>query len=148
MGMNVLPVYFDSCLVIYLVEEHPTFAPLVETRLASQTQAANVVIQVSALTEMECLVMPLRNRNQPLLDKFRQWFEKVEVLPVEREIFRRASQLRADFAGLKTPDAIHLAAALHHGCDEFWTNDNRLNHIAPNLVTDILSPIPSSQPSN
>ena len=139
MGVNALRVYFDSCVVIYLVEEHPTFAPMIETRLASQANAANMVIQVSELTEMESLVMPLRKRNQPLLDKYRQWFEKVEVLSVERGAFRRAAQLRADFAGLKTPDAIHLATALHHGCNEFWTNDNRLDHIAPSLVKNILT---------
>jgi uncharacterized protein len=62
------------------------------------------------------------------------------VLPIEREVFRRAAQLRADFAGLKTPDAIHLATALHYGSDEFWTNDNRLNHIAPVIVKNILTP--------
>lgn len=60
MGVNPLPVYFDACVAIYLVEEHPTFAPLIETRLAQQAQTAELVIQVSALTEMECLVMPLR----------------------------------------------------------------------------------------
>ncbi len=136
MGVNPLRVYFDACVAIYLIEEHPTFGPLIEARLAQTPEA---VIQVSELTEMECLVMPLRKRNQPLLDKFRRWFDKVEVLSVELEVFRRAAQLRADFAGLKTPDAIHLATALHYGCDEFWTNDNRLSHIAPALVKDILS---------
>lgn len=135
--MNPLRIYFDACVVIYLVEEHLTFAPLIETRLAQQAQTAEVVIQVSALTEMECLVLPLRKQNQPLLDKFRLWFEQVEVLPVEREIFRQAARLRADFASLKTPDALHLATALHYGSDEFWTHDNRLTHISPNLVIDI-----------
>jgi len=84
--------------------------------------------------------MPLRKQNQPLWDKYRLWFEKVEVLPVERDVFRRAARLRADFTGLKTPDAIHLATALYHNSDEFWTNDSRLNHIAPSLVKDITTP--------
>jgi predicted nucleic acid-binding protein len=137
MGLNPLRVYFDACIVIYLIEEHPTFAPLIETRLANQTKSAEALIQVSELTEMECLVMPLRKQNQPLLDKYRQWFEKVEVLPVGRDAFRQAARLRADFASLKTPDAIHLATALHNNSDEFWTNDGRLNHIAPTLVKDI-----------
>ena len=81
--------------------------------------------------------MPPRNQNQPLLDKYRQWFEKVEVLPVERAAFHRAARLRADFARLKTPDATHLAMALHHNSDELWINDGRLHHIAPTLVKDI-----------
>jgi uncharacterized protein len=137
MGINPLRVYFDSCVVIYLVEEHPTFEPMIETRLANQAKVADVVIQVSDLTEMECLVMPLRERNQPLLDKYRQWFEKVDILRIEREAFRQAARPRADFAALKTPDAIHLATALQHGCNEFWTNDGRLNHVAPGFVKDI-----------
>ena len=137
MGLNPLRVYFDACVAIYLVEQNQTFAPLIETRLAEQAQTTEVVIQVSELTEMECLVMPLRKNNQPLLDKFRRWFDEVEVLPIEREVFRRAAQLRANFTGLKTPDALHLATALHHGSDEFWTNDNRLTNTAPTLVKDI-----------
>jgi hypothetical protein len=28
-------IYFDSCLVIYVVEENPAFAPLVESHLAN-----------------------------------------------------------------------------------------------------------------
>ncbi|MBA4183052.1 MAG: hypothetical protein H0X49_03465 [Acidobacteria bacterium] len=28
-----------------------------------------------------------------------------------------------------------MATALHHNCDEFWTNDNRLNSVAPQLST-------------
>ena len=137
MGLRALRIYLDACIAIYLVEGHPTFAPLVETRLAECAKTAEVFIQISELTEMECLVMPLRKKNQPLLDKFRLWFGKVEVLPVTRPVFQQAALLRADFAGLKTPDAIHLAMALHHGSDEFWTNDNGLSHVAPALIKDI-----------
>ena len=84
--------------------------------------------------------MPLRNKNQPLLDKFRLWFSNVEVLPVTRAVFQHAAQLRADFPGLKTPDAVQLATALHYGSDEFWTNDNQLSQIAPTLVKNIMTP--------
>ena len=49
-----------------------------------------------------------------------------------------AAQLRADFNALKTPDALHLATALPHNCDQFWTNDTRLDLVAPSLVKNIL----------
>ena len=42
--------------------------------------------------------------------------------------------------GLKTPDALHLAAALHHGCTEFWTNDDRLRAAAGALAVNVLAP--------
>jgi uncharacterized protein len=48
-------------------------------------------------------------------------------------------QLRADHKSLKTPDAIHLATALHYGCDEFWTNDDRSVKIAPTIARNILT---------
>lgn len=40
-----------------------------------------------------------------------------------------ATQLRAQH-DLKTPDAIHLTAAIHTSCDEFWTHDQRLAQAA------------------
>src|SRR5690348_8779371 len=95
-------VYLDSCVVIYLVEEHPEFAPIIESLLAEHS---DVLVAVSALTEMECLVNPLRNKNHQLIKKFRQWFRQVKILSLDREIFQAASRFRADFASLKTPDA-------------------------------------------
>ncbi len=40
-------------------------------------------------------------------------------------VFDRAADIRA--AGLRTADALHLAAAEATSCDEFWTNDRRLS---------------------
>ncbi len=54
-------------------------------------------------------------------------------------VFDEAAQLRADFTGLKTPDALHLATAVYHNCDEFWTKDNRLDKVDSNLVKNILT---------
>ena len=35
---------------------------------------------------------------------------------------------------LKTPDALHLAAAIIGGCQEFWTQDHRLDHAAAHYL--------------
>ena len=138
MGVVPVRVYLDSCIVIYLVEEHPDHAPRLDTILADLSKDKQMFLHVSDLTELECLVLPLRQKNQPLLVKYRDWFESVEVLSLGRDVFRRAAQLRADSAGLKTPDAIHLATAQQYGCDELWTNDDRLNRIAPLLSRNVL----------
>ncbi len=135
MGLKTIYVYLDSCLVIYLIEEHPIFAPLLETHIAN-TQ--NLIFVISGLTEMECLVMPFRQNNQLLIDKFHDWFKQTSIVLIEKEIFHKAARLRADFPSLKTPDALHLATATFYNCDEFWTNDNRLDKIAPNLVKRVL----------
>lgn len=130
-----LKVYLDSCIVIYLIEEHQTFAPQIESYLA---QFSDVQIYFSHLIELECLVLPLRNKNQVLIEKFQNWFQTINVLSLNQKVFQNAAQLRADFPSLKTPDALHLSTALYHNCDEFWTNDNRLDKVAPQLVKNIL----------
>lgn len=130
-----LKVYLDSCIVIYLIEEHPIFAPQVESYLA---QFSNAQIYVSDLTELECLVLPLRIKNQVLIEKFQNWFQTINVLSLEKSVFHNAAQRRADFPRLKTPDALHISTAIYHNCDEFWTNDNRLDTVAPKLVKNIL----------
>lgn len=40
-----------------------------------------------------------------------------------------ATDIRAHY-GFKTPDAIHLAAAVVSGCDVFLTNDHRLDRFS------------------
>lgn len=136
MGLKPIYVYLDSCLVIYLVEEHSIFAPLLENYIFAQP---DLIFVVSALSEMECFVMPFRKNNQLLIDKFCDWFKQAESVVLGKEVFRQASHLRADFPSLKTPDAIHLATTLHYDCDEFWTNDNRLDKVALGLVKNVLT---------
>lgn len=136
MGLKPIYVYIDSCLLIYVIEEHQIFAPLLETYIAN---TPNLIFVISGLTEMECLVMPLRQKNQLLINKFHDWFKQTEIVSIEKEVFYQAAKLRANFTSLKTPDALHLATALHHNCDEFWTNDNRLDKVAPNLVKNIFT---------
>lgn len=137
MGLNFLKIYLDSCILIYLIEEHQIYAPIIEQKLSLMS---NVEFYFSDLSEMECYILPIRLGNRLLLKKYKNWFDQTNLLSLEKGVFRIATQLRADFRGLKTPDALHIATALHHNCDEFWTNDNRLNLVAPNLVKNILLP--------
>jgi predicted nucleic acid-binding protein len=50
----------------------------------------------------------------------------LQVDPVNLQILRGAALLRVEYPALKTPDAIHLAAAMVSGCDFFLTSDARL----------------------
>jgi predicted nucleic acid-binding protein len=45
--------------------------------------------------------------------------------PFDQSVFDRATDLRVTHRP-KTPDALHLAAALSAGCAEFLTNDRQL----------------------
>ena len=61
------------------------------------------------------------------------------VLTIGDEVFERALDLRVRY-GLKTPDALHQATAIHHGCTESRTNDDRLRAAAGALAVNVLAP--------
>lgn len=48
-------IYFDSCIAIYLVEEHLVYSSVIESLLAE----ARAIVCYSPLIELECLVLPL-----------------------------------------------------------------------------------------
>lgn len=127
-------IYLDSCLVIYLVEEHPRYGPAVEESLSRLTTET---ICISPLVEMECLVLPTRRGNSALLTRFSGFFQRNNLVPMPEEVYLEAARLRAHHA-IKTPDALHLAAARFNGCTALWTNDDRLAAVAPDFVRNVL----------
>ena len=56
------------------------------------------------------------------------------MIDLNRLVFELATRLRAE-SQLKTPDALHLAAAIFAGCREFWTNDKQLVKAAGKHLT-------------
>jgi len=83
--------------------------------------------------------MPLRTKDNALIKLYESFFAAQTLLEMPVEIFDKAAKHRADFPSLKTPDALHLATAQYYNCDEFWTNDNRLDKVAPSLVRNVLT---------
>jgi len=128
--------YADACLLIYWVERSGPLA-LAATRWVLAQR--DVTLCVSPLTRLEVLVNPLRSGNEVLVAAYDTVLAQQEWLPMGDEIFALALDLRVKH-GLKTPDALHLAAATHHGCTEFWTNDDRLRVAAGALAVNVLAP--------
>jgi predicted nucleic acid-binding protein len=84
---------------------------------------------------METRVKPLRENMQLLLSHFDHFYTEpvASQIVMDREVFDIATELRAKH-GLKTPDALHLAAALRGECTEFWTNDRHLEAAADGRI--------------
>lgn len=128
-------IYLDSCIVIYAVEDDGARGDMVRRRLAD---AAHAMVAVSPLVMLECLVGPLRDENLGLHDHYLRAFEQFRRLPLDEEHYLRAAELRAR-RGLRTPDALHLAAAQLHGCEQLWTNDNRFAAASHGLAVNIFN---------
>ena len=116
--------YLDTAIIIYLVEEKEPFFEKVALRL----EDANLELLTSEMGRLECRVKPIRDQDHDLLVTYDQFFsDRVkEVIEITREVIDSATELRAKY-NFKTPDSIHLAAAITSACEIFFTNDHRLD---------------------
>ena len=129
-------LYLDAAPVIYAVEQVVPFFPVVDARLST----SGTVRVASDLTRMECRVKPVREGNANLLKDYDDFFAYavVEIVALSREVMDRATEIRALY-GFKTPDAVHLAAAVVTNCDVFLTNDHRLDRF-PDISIEVVRP--------
>lgn len=128
-------IYLDTCLVIYAFENDPVFGPRTLAALAAEPAQQ---FAISPLVKFECLVGPMRSANLVLQQYYEEGLRQFVLLPTSEEVFLRGAALRARF-GLKTPDALHLAAAQIHGCEALWTNDDRLAAAAGGLARNVFA---------
>jgi predicted nucleic acid-binding protein len=75
----------------------------------------------------------MRDNRQDFLDTYAEFFDQAQFISLDRAVFEKATELRVQHR-LKTPDALHLAAALYSGCSEFWTNDLHLVNAASGQI--------------
>lgn len=121
-------LYWDTCVLIYRLQGVEPWNRRIDAALAAIPEPRLVI---SELSRMECRIKPLREDDGATLAKFETFFAAPTLVyaPLSRAAFDLAAGLRATHR-LKTPDALHLAAALTSGCAEFWTNDRRLEQAA------------------
>ena len=127
-------IYLDTCLLIYLVEQHARWGQQVAAAMSEKPDAD---FAISPLVKCECLVLPIRHDNSVSRQTFDDTFGDLVTLDMPEEVYLKAAELRARFR-LKTPDALHLACAQHHRCEALWTNDDRLVQASRGLARAIL----------
>lgn len=117
-------VFWDSMLFIYLVEDHPDFAPIIRNLLGRCFRRGDS-LHTSHLSVAETLVGIPRGSGKEhkfvsALQEMEFHLEDISAGCVDP--FRR---LRRDF-GLKPPDAMNMACAATLRSDIFLTNDTQL----------------------
>ena len=96
---------------------------------------------MSGLLLLETLVMPIRQTNKALINRYETLLtaSEINLIPITRSILKSAANIRAT-ANIKTPDAIHAATAIDVECTIFLTNDKVFLQI-PELPTVILQDV-------
>ncbi len=117
----------DTAPLIYYIEQHPRYARVVSPAfdLISRGRLAGVT---TVVTLVEVLTLPLQKGNQRLAESYKAVLESgdnLTMMSIDQPLAERAAELRAQY-GVRTPDALQIAAAMQAGCEAFLTNDKRL----------------------
>ena len=142
MGSLDLPseglIYIDASTLIYSVERVEPYRELISP-MWEQAESGNLTIVSSPVLVIETLVKPIRDANKEIADQYHSIFMSnvVNLLEGSYEVAELAAQVRAS-TGLKTPDALHAATALHANCARFITNDAAFRRVQglPTIVLD------------
>ena len=111
-------VYLDTCMVIHLIEGSSRQQQILKRALQGK------IVFSSELVRLESRIKALRENQTSFLMVYEQFFKDCQLIDLNRTVFEQATDLRVSY-NLKTPDTLHLAAALGV-CDQFWTNDKQL----------------------
>ena len=123
-------VFLDTAAFIYFIEKHPRYHGIIKP-IILQVDSLETKGLTSTITLLEVLVHPLRDGNKKLANKYKAilLFSKGLVMfEISHAISEQAALLRAKH-GLKTPDAIQIATAIHHKANYFLTNDTALKKV-------------------
>lgn len=124
------PIALDTVVFIYWIEESPEYL----SRIAPLFRAVDrgeIELVTSAITLLEVLVVPYRAGKVALAERYEQLLTRarhLRLVDVDRQQLRAAAQLRA-VHGVRTPDALQLAAGLAARATTLVTNDRRLPSI-------------------
>jgi predicted nucleic acid-binding protein len=139
------PVALDTQVFIYFIEEDERFLQLVKP-VFDAINHGTLSAATSALTLMEVLVVPYRNGNFTLADRYEALLTRsrgLRYVKIDRSVFKAAAQLRANLK-LRPPDAIQVATALVARCSAFLTNDRRIPSIPGLKILQLNKYLPST----
>ncbi len=136
-------VGIDTAPVIYYIEQYPAFHAHVRPFFEAVARGSFATV-TSMVTVIEVLVQPLRRGDLQLANEYRDILLRsagVTTLALSEDIAEETARVRAQY-NLRTPDAIHIATALHTRASFFLTNDasfRRVPGIQVLVITDLVT---------
>jgi len=128
---NIHSIFIDTAPIIYYIEAHPQFGPLVK-EVVNAFQAGKLIAFSSVIILTEVLPKPIEAGDVKLAGKFADFLKfgsNIKLVETSESIADRAGRLRGKYLTLKTIDAIQISTAIHVGADAFLTNDKKLKKI-------------------
>ena len=123
------PVYLDANGFIYGAECVEPYRAFLDP-MWQQARAGGFDVASSDITVLVTLVKPLREDDKVVEMLLRPMINarEVNLVPASRELWEDAARTRANM-GLKTPSALHAAAALGIGCTLFISNESDFRRV-------------------
>ena len=119
-------IFWDSMIPIYLLEDHPVFAPRV-LQILERSMKRNDLLFTSYFALGEILAGTAKSPDPVKTKVVKDTLEEIgfSYLPFDYGAVEPFSQLRAK-EKLKVADCIHLACAASAGIDLFLTGERQL----------------------
>lgn len=119
-----LPVFIDTTIFIYLFEDHPKYASVIQPIFddSSITKVSSII------TVSEVLTKPYEKNNTELVKRYKEIFMHLPSLILTSPDYDTAilaSQIKAKYQ-FKLIDSFQLAMAQQNKCPSFLTNDKQL----------------------
>lgn len=119
-------VALDTMVFSYHLADHPRYAALT-TAVLEAVERGQLVGLTTTVTVAEILTVPARAGDRQALQDYEIYltqFPNLHIVPLDVALAREAALVRGE-TGLRTPDAIQVAAARLAGADAILTNDRR-----------------------
>ena len=119
-------ILLDTMVFSYHLSNHPRYAPLT-TVILEAVESGKLAGVTTTLTLAEVLTVPAKAGNRQAAQDYEIYitgFPHLILLPLDAALARETAWVRAS-SGLRTPDAIQVAAARLAGADAIVTNDRR-----------------------
>jgi predicted nucleic acid-binding protein len=119
-------LFLDTMVFSYQLARHPRYSPLTTAILAA-VEAGHVQGVTTTITLAEILTVPAQAGDEQALRDYELYlthFPNLAIVDIGVAQARESALVRAA-AGLRTPDAIQVAAARLAGADAIVTNDRR-----------------------
>jgi predicted nucleic acid-binding protein len=115
-------IYLDTNVIIRFIEGDSSSRESIRVRLTDEN-----LFTTSQLSRLECRCRPMRANDTALLAVYDLFFSAngLRMIEINAKVIDEATSIRA-FTGLKSPDALHLAAAIVGGATLFLTGDVQL----------------------